>query len=285
MRRRIVPSLVRLAHRVRVQVLGSTPAEEIDEELDFHVEMRVREHLRDGMSLEQARRAAVERFGDIDEVKAVCRRIGTRRERKMTRKTWWGDFQRDVGFALRQVRRSPGFAAVVVATLGVVIGADSAVFSAVNGVLLRPLPFHRPDELVSLWTRYLPSSGVDIPQFPLSPPELMDYREQADAMADVVPYIPATRTLTGEYGDPERIGVGFLGRGMFDLLGVPALRGRVFAPEEETPDAPAVAVLGYPLWQRRFGGEPGIVGQPVTVNGRTARVVGIMPEGFAFPGA
>lgn len=285
MRRRILPSLVRLAHRVRARIFASTPAESVDEELDFHVEMRVREHRAAGLGPEEARRAAVERFGDIDEVKAACRRIEERRERTMTTRMWWDGLRRDVGFALRQIRRNPGFAAVVVLTLGLALGANSAVFSVVNGVLLRPLPFEEPEGLVSLWTRYVPSSGLDIPQFPLSPPEMIDYREGSRAMEDVVPYIPATRTLSGERGDPERVAVAFLGAGMFDLLGVQAAHGRGFVPTEQDPGAPGVAVMSHGLWQRRFGGDPAVVGASVTVEGRSVPVVGVMPEGFAFPDA
>lgn len=285
MKRRVVPTLVRLAKRVRAHVFKETPAEEIAEELDFHIEMRIREHLRRGRTIGEARALAEARFGDIERVKAVCRRIGERRERTMTRRAWWRDVRDDVGFALRQMRRRPGFAMVAVATLGIGIGANTGVFSVVNGVLLRPLPYPGSDELVAVWTRYLPSSGLDIPEFPISPPELRDYREQSTTMERVAPYIPTTRTITGEQGDPERLGVAYVGRGMFDLLGVPATVGRTFAPEEEVPNAPAVAVLSHRLWERRFGADPGVVGRTVEVNRRPAEIVGVMPEGFIFPDA
>lgn len=191
----------------------------------------------------------------------------------------------DLRFAIRQLAKRPGFTAAAVLTLALGIGATTAMFSVVRGVLLAPLPYARPDQLVSLWTRYLPSSGQDIPQFPLSPPEMIDYREQNRSMQDVVPYSTLYRTLGGDGTAPQRVRVGFLGAGMFDLLGVPAAIGRTFAPEEELPDAAPVLVLSHRLWEDRFGGDTSIVGRAVRLNGQAARVVGVMPEGFVFPTA
>lgn len=191
----------------------------------------------------------------------------------------------DLRYALRSLRNAPGFTIVAVLTLALGVGATTAMFSVVRGVLLEPLPYERPDELVSLWTRYLPSSGQDIPQFPLSPPEMIDYREQSRLMRDVVPHGVLDRTLGGEGQTPQRVRVGFLGAGMFDLLGVRAARGRTFAPEEELPGAAPVLVLSHRLWQDRFGGDSAAIGSTVTFNGVPARVVGVMPERFVFPDA
>lgn len=189
----------------------------------------------------------------------------------------------DFKYALRTFGRNPGFTAVAVLTLALGIGATTAMFSVVRGVLLDPLPYDRPEELVALWTRYLPSSGQDIPQFPLSPPEMTDYREQSRLMADVVPHGVLERTLAGDGEEPRRVRIGFLGAGMFDLLGVGAAVGRTFAPEEELPDAPPVAVLSHGLWRDRFGADTAAVGRTVTVNGTPARIVGVMPPRFVFP--
>jgi putative ABC transport system permease protein len=191
----------------------------------------------------------------------------------------------DLRYALRTLRRSPGFTAVAVLTLALGIGATTAMFTVVRGVLLEPLPYERPDELVALWTRYLPSSGQDIPQFPLSPPEMMDYRDQTRLMRDVVPYGVLERTVGGDAVEPRRVRIGFLGAGMFDLLGVRAAVGRAFAPEEELPGATPVVVLSHGMWRDRFGGDPAAVGRSVAVNGVPARVVGVMPSRFVFPDA
>lgn len=191
----------------------------------------------------------------------------------------------DLRYALRSLRKRPGFTAAAVLTLALGIGATTAVFTVVRGVLLAPLPYQKPGQLVSLWTRYLPSSGQDIPTFPLSPPELIEYREQTRLVQNVVPYGMQYRTLGGEADAPRRVRAGFLGRGMFELLGVGAAIGRTFVPEEERPDAAPVVVLSHDLWQDRFGGDAEIVGRTVLLNGQTAEVVGVMPKGFVFPNA
>jgi putative ABC transport system permease protein len=191
----------------------------------------------------------------------------------------------DFRYALRTLRKTPGFTISAVLTLALGIGATTAMFSVVRGVLLDPLPYERPGELVALWTRYLPSSGEDIPQFPLSPPEMIEYRDQSRLMRDVVPYGVLDRTLGGDGEAPRRVRTGFLGAGMFDLLGVQAAAGRTFAPEEELPGAGPVLVLGHRLWLERFGGDPAVVGRTVTFNGLPAQVAGVMPERFVFPDA
>ncbi|HSR41962.1 MAG TPA: ABC transporter permease, partial [Longimicrobiales bacterium] len=258
MKRRIVPSVVRLARRVRSHVFKEPPEREVDEELAFHVEMRVREHLRKGLFLDEARRLAEERFGDLEAVKAACRRIAERRERKMRMKTWWDDLRQDVTYAFRQIRRNPGFAAVAVVTLALGIGANTAVFSVVNGVVLRPLPFAEPDRLVQVWTRYLPESGFDIPRFPISVPELLDYREQNASMEAVGYYTTGSRTLTGIDGDPVRLELALVDDALLPILGTRPALGRWIRPEEDEPGV-GVVVLSHGLWVDRFGADPGIV--------------------------
>lgn len=191
--------------------------------------------------------------------------------------------KQDLRYAVRSLGKRPGFTAAVVATLAIGIGANAAVFTVLNSVLLRPLPYEEPDALVSLWTRYLPSSGLDIPRFPLSAPEVMDYREGSETLEEVVPYRTTEMSITGTEGEPARLAVGQVGRGLFDLLGVEAARGRTFVGEEQGPGGPPAAVLSHRLWRGRFGGDPDIVDREVTLDGRRTRVVGIMPEGFAFP--
>ena len=178
-------SLMRLGRRIVSRVMRMSPVEEVDSEFDFHVEMRVRDNLGRGMSWKEARADAVERFGDLDRVKAVCRDIAERREAKKAWRDWIAGWTQDVRFAFRQIRKRPGFALLAILTLTIGIGANTAVFSVVNGVLLRPLPFTDAGRLVGLYNRYLPESGYDWPQFPLSLPEVLDYRDQTEAMASV----------------------------------------------------------------------------------------------------
>jgi hypothetical protein len=147
-RRRVVPSLVRAGKRVVVRIFKTPVEEEVDEELGFHVEMRVRELVGRGRTLEEARVEAAARFGNLDQVKAACRRIARQRETRMMTRMWWDDLQQHVVFALRQIRRKSGFATVSIFTLALGIGANTAVFSVVYGVLLQPLPYDDPDRLV-----------------------------------------------------------------------------------------------------------------------------------------
>ncbi len=190
----------------------------------------------------------------------------------------------DLRFAIRAFRRQPAFAAVVVLTLALGIGANTAIFSVVNGVLLSPLPFDRSEDLINVWGRFDPVSGFDFPTFPLSPPEFVDYRWQNETMDDVAAFSPGSVTITSGDGDPERVSIGRVSANTFDLLGIEPTLGRTFTAEEDNPDADVV-VLAYGYWQTRFGGDPGIVGQTILTNGVASTVLGVMPEGFGFPNA
>ena len=284
-RRRVAPGLVRLGRRVRAFLFTPTVEQEVDEELDHHVRLRTRELVEAGWEEEAARREALRRFGDLSGVRAECRELGEARDARARAGAWWSEAGRDLASGVRQVRRHPGFTAVTVLTLALGIGANTAVFSVVRGVLLRPLPYDEPHELVSLWTRYLPSTGIDIDQFALSGPEVLDYRDASRAMEGVVPYVTTSRTLTGTEGDPERVPTVLAGEGLFELLGVRPALGRGFAPEEQAPDAPRTVLLSHGLWTDRFGADPEVVGSTLTVDGESARVAGVMPPDFVFPTA
>ena len=256
---------------------------EVDDEFSFHVEMRVRELTARGWHEDDARAEAIRRFGDMERVKADCRELGARRDTRMSRRLWWDETRQDFGYAVRQLRRSPGFAALTIVTLGIAIGANTAVFSVVNGVLLRPLPYPEAERLAVLWTRYLPPSGFDIPKFQLSGPEFLDYQETSRAFESLGVYVNGSRALTGEGSDAERIRVALQSAGVLRTLGVRPMFGRAFTPQEDVPGGPAVTILGYDVWANRFGGDPGIIGTSILMNGVSTEVVGVMPEGFSYP--
>lgn len=257
--------------------------QEVEEELAFHLEMRVRELMTNGMTEEEARAAALSRIGDLDRVKARMVHEGRRRDVGMKRRMWWDEMSQDLSFAWRQLRRAPSFTVVAVLTLALAIGANTAVFSVVNGVLLRPLPYRQPDDLLLLFTRYLPPSGFDIPKFALSGPEFLDYQESTQAFERLGVYEPgASRALTGDGQEAERISVTFVGDEVFPILGVPASLGRTFTPEEDAPGGPDVVVLGYDLWNTRYGADSTLVGRTILMNGVPTEVVGVMPQGFRF---
>ena len=256
---------------------------EVDEEFRHHFEMRVRDLVSEGWSEEDARREARRRFGDIERLKADCRELGTRRNVEMHRRQWWDELRQDLTFALRQLRRAPAFTILTVLTLGIAIGANTAVFSVVNAVLLAPLPFTEPDRLSILWTRYLPESGFDIDKFTLSGPEILDVRDESETLASVGVFQASSRTLTSEGADAERIRVGLYSSDVFPVLGVQPHLGRWFTPEEDVPDGPDVALLSYTTWSDRYGADPALIGRSVWMNGQSTRIVGVMPEGFEFP--
>jgi putative ABC transport system permease protein len=183
----------------------------------------------------------------------------------------------DLRFALRGLFRRPGFTAVVVLTLALGIGANSAIFSVVNGVLLRPLPYERPDEIATIWVRW-PGN----PQGELSQPEYWDLREQNRSFSRLAAYTDGSLTLTGS-GEPERLRAGFMSAEALPLLGVAPARGRALNPDDDRPGAPVAVLLGDGLWRRRFGADPSIVGRTVTLDDHPATIIGVMPTGFQLP--
>ncbi|MGD8817924.1 MAG: ABC transporter permease, partial [Acidobacteriota bacterium] len=190
-------------------------------------------------------------------------------------------FLQDLKFSLRSFRRQPAFIAVVVLTLALGIGANTAIFSVVNGVLLRPLPYDASEDLVDVWGRFDPVSGFDYPIFPLSAPEWVDYRAQNRTLEDVAAYTTSSATLTGGDGDPERITTVPASYNLFEVLREQPVLGRTFDEEEDLSDA-AVVVLEYGFWRSRFGGDESLIGATIQLNGAPWTVLGVMPEGFAF---
>lgn len=256
---------------------------EVDEELDHHQAMIVRDLVAEGWSEKDAEAEAMRRLGDVRRWKAESRAWGERRDGDVRRRRWWDELEQDLRFSLRQLRRAPSFAAVVVLTLGMAIGANTAVFSVVDAVILSPLPYPEADRLSVVWTRYLPSSGFDIAKFPVSAPEILDIQEESRTLESLGVYARGSRTLTGDGDAPERIPVGFYSATLLPTLRVQPEVGRWFAPEEDVPDGPAVTILSHALWQSRFGGDPAIVGRTIAMNGIPTEVVGVMSEGFEFP--
>ena len=196
-------------------------------------------------------------------------------------------FTRDVRFAVRALRRSPGFALVAVLTIALGVGASTAIFSVVHAVLLAPLPYADPGRLVTLWGEMRTRGVLD---FPHSPPDLRDYREQADLLEDLAGVFTFPTSLTGD-GDPEQVTAGGVTPNLFRVLGVTPELGRDFVAEDalpQDPDAPAdrqgtlptIVILGHALWQQRYGGDPSVVGRSIQVGGGAAEIVGVAPEGF-----
>ena len=185
----------------------------------------------------------------------------------------------DLRFAFRQLTKNPGFTAVAILTVALGIGACTAVFSLVNALLIRPLPYHAPQELVLLWQKFS-AQGLD--QIPVSAPEYLDYEKQTTSFEHIAAFDYTDLNLTG--GDmPERIQGAVVAPSLFPLLGVGPIRGRVFSSDEFGEGRDNVVILSARLWQRRFNSDPNLVGKEISLNGRNFTVVGIMSETFQFP--
>jgi putative ABC transport system permease protein len=182
----------------------------------------------------------------------------------------------DVRYAIRTLSKSPGFAIVAILTLALGIGANSAIFSFVDGVLLKPLPYPDPDRIVLVWEKP-PGGGINV----VSALNFLDWRDQSDAFVHIAATTGGSVTLTGR-GEPRRIPGGRVSAAYFDVFGIKAARGRTFAPDEEQPGKEHVVVLSHRLWANEFGGDPALVGRTLTLNGEPFTVIGVLPEGSPF---
>jgi hypothetical protein len=185
----------------------------------------------------------------------------------------------DLKYGLRMLRRNPGFTAVAIITLALGIGANTAIFSVVNAVLLRALPYKDADQLVMIWETEPSAPGQT---FPDTGPDFKDWLGQNKVFQGMAAGTIDNATLTGA-GEPLKISGAEVWPGIFKMLGVEPHRGRAFASDESHPGHNHVVILSYGLWQRAFGGEPGVVGRKITINSEAYDVVGIMPQSFRFP--
>src|ERR1700683_5145393 len=184
-----------------------------------------------------------------------------------------GTLLQDLRYGARMLRKSPGFTIVAVLTLALGIGANTAIFSVVNGVLLRPLPFRDPSRLVLI------AEKSSFPIISTSYENYLDWRDQSHSFESMEATRAGSITLTGA-GEPERLNVRMATAGLFSMLGINAQIGRTFLSEEDRAGGAPVALLSYGLWQRRFGGSPDIIGKNIKLDTRPYTVVGVLPAGF-----
>jgi len=274
-----VPTLGRFRRELRWRFWSVPVEREVDSELAFHLEMRIRELVEQGMTLDDARATALTRFGDVDRITEACRDIGRRRNKDMRRAEWLTELRHDLRYALRGLRASPGFTAVALLTLAMGIGASTTIFSVANAVLLRPFPYHEPKRIVRL---YETNPTTDL--FSVSEPNYLDWLQRVRGLSQMAAFTGGNLTLLGD-GDPEELSAMAATPSLFPLLGVRPLIGRVFREEESKPGAPARVILfSYAFWQTRFGADPQVVGRTVNLNGTSYEVIGVMPPEFVFPG-
>src|SRR5262245_18596265 len=183
----------------------------------------------------------------------------------------------DLRYGARMLAKNPGFALVAIITLALGIGANTAIFSLVNGILLRQLPFQEPERLVWVNSRRTASG-----KYPFTLPDFIDYRDQNRSLSGIAAYASWSANLTDQ-GEPEHLQGLRISANAFELLGVEAVAGRALAPGDDTPGQQQVVVLSYGLWRRRFGADPQLVGKKLTLNGASYTVVGVLPPQFFFP--
>lgn len=256
----------------RLHLRGGTVEQDVDDEIAFHLEMRERELIEDGMEPAAAREEARRYFGEVEGVRRRCREIGreTARGRRWTET--FAELRHDAVFALRQLRKAPVFALVTIATLALGIGATTAIFSLLHAVVLRPLPFPHPERIVQLWrTDHGDDRSLAVASF-------LGFR-QARSFSSLAASTSASFNLTGD-GAPERIIGDRVSAGYFDVFGVRPELGRVFTAAEDRPGKDRVVVLSDSLWRRRFAADPQVIGRSFRLNGVPHEVIGVLPASF-----
>jgi putative ABC transport system permease protein len=260
-----------LWYRIRAVFRRTSVERELDDELRFHTERQIQKYVQAGFTPEEAARRVRLEFGGLDQVKEQCRDargVGL-----------WEEAGRNLRYACRTLVKRPGFAVVVILTLALGIGANSAVFSAINAILLRPLPFPEADQLMLL-QQYEPKTAN--PATFVAPSRLEDWQRMNGTFQAITGYYPDDISeVSGEL--PERIACAWVAPRFFQVWGVVPALGRVFTPEEQRFGGPRVVVVSERFWKRRFGSDPNILGRALRIGQQSYPIVGVMPASFLFP--
>ena len=255
--------------RLRAFVRRERVIDDIDEEMRSHVEMQTKANIERGMTAEEARLAALRSFGNVGAMKDLAYEV---RGGGML-ETWFQDMR----YGARTLLKQPGFSLIAVLTLALGIGANTAIFSVVNAVLLRPLPFAEPERLVWLWDT-IPQLGTA----PMSLPDFLDWKSQNQSFEHLAAFQGGSAFV--DTGDGTRdTPMGLVTPETFALFRVSPILGRTFTDEETLPGRFRVTVLSYAMWRSRFGSDPNVVGRTIDFNGAPYTVIGVMPDGFSFP--
>ena len=273
--------------RARLAKLRLPPVREAEivEELSQHLAEQYEDAMTRGASEEEARQCVLEELNAPDLLERELEHVESPAPRNnvapgiATKGNMFADLAQDLRYGLRTLLKSPAFTIVALSALALGIGANSAIFSVVNAVLLRPLPFKNPEQLVMVWEN---ATHLGFPKNTPSPPNFLDWQRQNTVFAGMAAMVERSFNLTG-VGEPERLDGRRVSANLFDVLGVPPLIGRTFVPDDDRPGT-HVVLLSYSLWQRRFGSDRSIIGRAVTLNGESYTVIGVMPRGMHLPG-
>jgi predicted permease len=245
--------------------------DDVRREVGFHLQSEIDQRIARGMAPDEARRTSLRDFGGVDKV--------TEEVRDVRGITFWDQLVQDLRFGVRTLRRSPGytFAAMLILALG--IGANTAIFSVIDGVLLKPLPFHDSRQLVLIQQS---APGSNVQRAGVSIPELWDYRARLQSVKDLVEYHQMSFTLLKQ-GDPNRVNTGVVSANFFEMLGVKLMLGRDFSEADEQLGADAVLILSNEYWHQKFGADPGVVGRVLEMNNKPHTVIGVLPSFPQYP--
>jgi putative ABC transport system permease protein len=260
-----------LSSRLRGWFLMRRVDEDFQQELNEHLEMLTAEGIRRGLPTEEARREARMRLGGMTQLRET--------NRELQGLPFLDTLFQDIQYGLRTLRKSPGFTAIAVLTLALGIGANTAIFSVIHAVLLRPLPYDHPERIVLLWESN-PAAGFN--QFAVSPPNYADWRKQAQSFEHMASVARGRFNYSGG-AEPEQLNGARVAATFFPVFGIQPALGRTFVAEDDVVGKAHVVVLGHGLWMRRFGGDRNIIGKALTLDGQTYSIIGVMPEGFQVP--
>jgi putative ABC transport system permease protein len=273
------------AWRRYLRFWGPNIEADVDDELRFHLDMRARDYEARGLASDDARRAAAERFGDVQGIGGALRTHDRRRERGRRRQEYMSDLTNDIRYGLRAFVRAPAFTTVALLTIALGIGATTAIYSVVNAVILRPLPYPEADRLVQVW---MDNRRTGLKEDLHSWPNYADLRDQNRVFSAVAAYFTGGYNLTTagcreSECEPQRVRALVSTPDMARVLRVSPILGRTFTAGEDEPGRDGVVVLSNGLWMRLFAGDRNAIGRTVRLNGRERTVIGVMPPGFAFP--
>jgi predicted permease len=243
---------------------------QLSESIREHLEEKVAELMDGGLTREEAERAARREFGNVALIE--------QRSREVWQNRFWESFLRDLKFALRRLRRAPLFTAIALATLSGAVGANTVIFSVLNGVLLKPLSYPSPDRLIAVDTS---SKQIGLKNLGIASSLYFVYREQNTSLVDIGAYDDDELDVTGE-GAPEHVRVLDVTDGALPLLGVRPVFGHLFTRQDDSPGATQTAILTYPYWQKRFGGASSVIGSSITVGGVPRQIIAVLPHSFHF---
>ena len=244
---------------------------ELDREMRYHLERQVDENIRARMNAQEAREAAARLFGGVSQIEEQCR--------DMRRTQYLENFLQDLRYAVRMLGKSPAFTIVIVLTLALSIGANSAIFGVIDGVLLKPLPYPQAERIARVFYR-----SPLYPKFPLNPWDFLDFRARNRSFENLAMYTHADVQLSGMGSDPVKLSAFRISSGYFRVLGVQPARGREFDFSEERPGNGNLVILSDRVWRNQFGAAADILGRKVLLNSQPYTVVGVMPPGVDHPG-